>query len=204
MRRLLLACAALFAVSSCARAILCPVFFYVTDVSERANQLADYGTYVLRNGTQFPGPFYYHPTGEEEEENLWPCSTHVTVYTDDPVGLYDRIEEWVSYECARLQKPRAECVVVAYTQENSIRSRYQQQQTTQRPTMTAQPTIPNRCEDRTRELECAHGCHWFGALIGCRDVGFCDLPTRTSCLARRQYCKWSLHDGCVAIPPASF
>lgn len=187
--------------------ILCPALFFVlslTDyenlgISERTE--VDYGNYLLRNGTQFPGPFYLPTAITHQMWNRVPCAVLISIITDDSVMFKDPIKDWIREECLRLNKnPLHECyrpVSVDFNIETDITSSPTIQPTIQ---PTNAPSLPETCHERSDKLTCEIGikCHWFGALIGCYPKEYCGLQVREMCLARKLYCRWSSHTGCVS------
>lgn len=183
--------------------LTCPVLFFVIDllkysaITEKTQ--VDYGTYFLRNGTQFPQP-YYLPTSVARD--MWennPCSVLVSIVSDDAMVFNMEIQDWINAECKRLGKKKKECykpISMVFSQSDTVLT---EESTTQSPTFA--PTVPAICDLRVdmQQCESTSDCSWFGAMIGCQVSEYCKFDIREACLMRRKYCKWSKHLGCSPI-----
>lgn len=198
--------AAAAAAAAAESSLSCPALFFVVNLqdylalgpSEKTE--VDYGNYILRNGTQFPKPYYLPSVLTHDMWNRVPCALLITIVTDDARVMKSAIQEWILSECARLGKTKAEC----YSPKTLVFSlaNMEEPRPTVAPTLptTEAPTIPQQCEARVDQVTCEdQRCHWFGAINGCHLHTFCDLDVREACTARKRYCKWSTRLGCVKL-----
>src|SRR6478752_411802 len=94
----------------------CPVFFFIIpyDLYQviPVNELtqADYGNYFLRNGTQYPPPYFIANELLETIMDTSPCSITISAICDACSDMERDIRTWVEAECNRLGKdPKTEC-----------------------------------------------------------------------------------------------
>jgi hypothetical protein len=182
----------------------CPVLFFVVNLddyralSQSERTEVDYGNFLLKNGTQFPNPYYLPSTLAHDMWNRNPCAMLVSIITDDAKSMAGPIEEWILLECQRLQRKPIEC----YVPTQLVFTSKVVEEEKEEPPITNAPTIPSSCLKRIdqRTCESTSDCHWFGAIVGCQKQEYCGgLELREACLARKQYCRWSSRLGCTSI-----
>jgi hypothetical protein len=177
----------------------CPVVFIVmhndvysaTPSSELA--IVDYGIFFMKNGTQLPPPYYLPITTIQRITLVHHCAMIVSVVSDDPIGMELDIRYWIQYECKRLHHEPGECIRPKYS-ENTLKTIVTMNEVEATYSPTIRSTAPLKCEDRPDHTTCklpSAECHWFGAVLGCHAVDYCQgLVTREGCLSRKNYCLW--------------
>jgi len=192
-----------------ANATPCPAFFFVIP-SDAYNLMtptlrseADYGTWILRNGTQQQGPYYILSVTMEEVVAYSHCAITAVVITDAATVLETDIRNWIIAKCKSLQKEPQNCYrpYLQHTRATGILP-YGILDTyvpTWSPTMRAQASevCTERLDMATCKLPGAE-CHWFGvAGLGCHPVTYCDgLASKAACETRKNYCIWQKGRGC--------
>ncbi len=196
----------------------CPVFFFVVPyklyVAMDPSQLdrADYGIYFMKNGTQFPPPFYLPKDTIKRMTEIYHCAIFEAIVTDSPQQFDPDIQDWIPRECKRLSKEPSDCFRPKFS-ENKVTSIIPLSAPEDTPAPTYSPTTrtaidfgPDKCTERPDLTTCAldgKHCHWFNVLLGCQTVDFCKgLGSRDGCIARKQYCLWR-NFKCISrsIPP---
>lgn len=166
----------------------------------------DYGTYLYRNRSQASGDYYITPQADQwVVQQHYFCTVIHSIITDDPIYLRKQIEQWVEFECDRVELER--CVVKdmtgtfnQWTLLKTDQTSKHEVLTTPSPTipMTAAPTLSVECDGRETFDECLSPlsrtkCEWFGVTIRCKPFDWCGFSTPTGCLSRWRFCRWNSH-----------
>jgi hypothetical protein len=189
-----------------AKAVACPVFFFVIDLDtyqtfpQRTH--ADYGTYMLRNGSQLDVDFYLPEQAVLDVTDTYHCAILEAIVTDNEEAMEQKIRKWTMFECARLEKTPEECFRPRYDYSTAMTTTttITEAPPTWSPTMRV--VAPQQCEKRLDHTTCrlpGAECHWFDVTLGCHPVTYCDgLRTRDRCLSRKNYCHWRGGTTCVS------
>jgi hypothetical protein len=192
----------------------CPAFFLIIplDLYSRADPvhmgIADYGSYFLTNGTQFPPPFYVPKDTVMRLTDVYHCAITNVLVSDNPIQLESRIREWIEYQCKLLGKEPSDCYRPKFS-ENVVTSIIPLERNNTELPPTYSPTIralaSPKCENRPDETTCRTAnpgnkeCHWFGVIHGCKDFDFCGGLSQVGCGERTKYCRWrGFNLGCVS------
>lgn len=191
----------------------CPVIFYVINFDiyqhtpiEFVDQVDD-GIFFLKNGTQFPPPYYAAKDSIARIHSMYHCAMIKAIITDSPREFEQDIQIWINSECKKLGKhPHEDCYRPRYT-ENVITSILPIDDS-EAPTYS--PTIrtyaPDKCVSRKDQITCSRPtkgamnseCHWFGPRLGCHPIHYCEgLTARDGCIERKTYCLWQ-NQKCVS------
>lgn len=184
----------------------CPMFFFVIPADvyyhtpRELMDVVEEGIFFLRNGTQFPPPYYLPKDTIARITEVFHCAMFASIITDAPLDMEPDIRLWISTECPKRKKKLTDCYRPRYS-ENQLTSILPMNDDIDAPSYS--PTIraiaSGNCHDRPDKTTCLvpnaetrmSDCHWFDVTVGCREITYCvGLYSQKKCLERKQYCQW--------------
>jgi hypothetical protein len=181
-----------------------PVIFVITH--EFTNHTELRGTSIRIDGEYRFG--HVSPDLLIRIQTVFPMATILSVHTDDEVGNFNFISEWMIRECFKIQRRmKDDCFVISSHSypplkssldpydfrkwESSIKKivRHALRPVvvtslgTARPTppITPSPVVPHSCNDREFKRDCVSPCVWYGIVHGCQTPPFCGFSTKFAC-----------------------